>query len=121
MAAPYDHAVRAPPSNRGCLTRVMRGERRRFLCNVCGCANDTPMEFQCALGPDGQRLDVQEHPEMACGSVEYIAPQEYMVRQSHHSSSLSCCDRAEASCGSEVTSLSALSLTFALPSFKTVA
>jgi hypothetical protein len=32
------------------------------------------------LGPDGQRLDAQEHPEMACGSVEYIAPQEYMVR-----------------------------------------
>ncbi|KAK9828118.1 hypothetical protein WJX81_006860 [Elliptochloris bilobata] len=53
---------------------------RRFLCNVCGCANDTPLEFQCALGPDGQRLDVQEHSEMACGSVEYIAPQEYMVR-----------------------------------------
>ena len=61
----------------------MRGGRRRFLCNVCGCANDTPMEFQCALGPDGQRLDVQEHPEMALGSVEYIAPQEYMVRPCH--------------------------------------
>ena len=90
------------------LTREARGARRRFLCNVCGCANDTPVEFQCALGPDGQRLDVQEHPEMALGSVEYIAPQEYMVRQ------ITSCVCPLLSAGSEV--LGAASLPSALPS-----
>eukprot|EP00959_Pyramimonas_sp_CCMP1952_P088103 1843085-Pyramimonas_sp.AAC.1 len=34
----------------------------------------------CNLGPDGRRQDVLERAELCKGSVEYVAPEEYMVR-----------------------------------------
>jgi hypothetical protein len=39
-----------------------------------------PREYQCNLGPDGRRQDYLERPELHKGSVEYVAPEEYMVR-----------------------------------------
>jgi len=53
---------------------------RRFACNVCAALNDVPVEYYCALDADGRRLDAGERPELAGGSVEYVAPAEYMVR-----------------------------------------
>ncbi len=38
------------------------------------------MEYFCALDANGQRHDLANHPELTQGSVEYLAPQEYMVR-----------------------------------------
>lgn len=54
---------------------------RRFVCNLCGCPNDTPREYTCNLGPDGRRRDADERPELCRGSVEFVAPREYMVRE----------------------------------------
>lgn len=53
---------------------------RRFQCNVCGMFTDVPMDYFCALDQNGQRHDIGNHPELTQGSVEYLAPQEYMVR-----------------------------------------
>ncbi|KDD71608.1 hypothetical protein H632_c4699p0, partial [Helicosporidium sp. ATCC 50920] len=53
---------------------------RSFGCNVCGVVNQTPVEYFCALDSSGQRLDVQDRPELRAGCVEYVAPAEYMVR-----------------------------------------
>ncbi len=52
---------------------------RRFQCNVCGMFTDVPMDYFCALDANGQRHDIANHPELTQGSVEYLAPQEYMV------------------------------------------
>ena len=38
------------------------------------------MEYFCSLDHTGQRTDVEHRPELRGGSVEYIAPAEYMVR-----------------------------------------
>ncbi len=38
------------------------------------------MDYFCALDQNGQRHDIAQHPELTQGSVEYLAPQEYMVR-----------------------------------------
>ncbi len=54
--------------------------RRRFQCNVCGMFSEVPIEYFCALDANGQRHDLANHPELTQGSVEYLAPQEYMVR-----------------------------------------
>lgn len=53
---------------------------RRFQCNVCGMMTDVPMEYFCATDANGVRHDVAQHPELTTGSVEYLAPTEYMVR-----------------------------------------
>lgn len=53
---------------------------RRWRCNLCGTANDVPSAYFCHLGPDQQRTDVQERPELRSGSVEVVAPAEYMMR-----------------------------------------
>lgn len=53
---------------------------RRYVCNVCALMNETPIEYFCALDASGHRLDHQERPELCSGSVEYVAPAEYMVR-----------------------------------------
>ncbi|XP_047956910.1 protein transport protein Sec24-like At4g32640 [Salvia hispanica] len=53
---------------------------KRFICNLCGFTGETPHEYQCNLGPDGRRRDADERPELCRGTVEFIAPKEYMVR-----------------------------------------
>ena len=37
------------------------------------------MEYYCSVDNNGVRLDIEQRPELRQGSVEYIAPQEYMV------------------------------------------
>lgn len=49
------------------------------MCNVCAMTNDVPVEYYSALDHNGQRQDLDQRPELRGGSVEYIAPQEYMV------------------------------------------
>lgn len=42
------------------------------------------MEYYCQTDANGVRHDIDKRPELTCGSVEYLAPQEYMVRTSFH-------------------------------------
>uniref|UniRef100_A0A2P2J682 Protein transport protein Sec24C n=1 Tax=Rhizophora mucronata TaxID=61149 RepID=A0A2P2J682_RHIMU len=53
---------------------------RRFICNFCGFADETPRDYHCNLGPDGRRRDADERPELCRGTVEFVATKEYMVR-----------------------------------------
>jgi protein transport protein SEC24 len=53
---------------------------RRWRCNLCGAANDCPSSYFCHLDADGQRRDKDQRPELNTGSVELVAPAEYMVR-----------------------------------------
>lgn len=52
---------------------------RRYSCNVCAMVNEVPVEYFCTLDAAGRRIDQAERPELCSGSVEYIAPAEYMV------------------------------------------
>lgn len=53
---------------------------RRWKCNVCGVQNDVSSEYFSSLDEQGQRNDIEERPELTRGNVEFVAPQEYMVR-----------------------------------------
>ena len=43
------------------------------------CAPQVPVEYFCNLDAEGRRRDIDERPELSCGTVEYVAPAEYMV------------------------------------------
>lgn len=52
---------------------------RRWRCNVCGTLNDVSNEYYSPL-EGNTRKDINERPELTRGTVEVVAPQEYMVR-----------------------------------------
>ncbi|KAG1368068.1 protein transport protein Sec24-like [Cocos nucifera] len=53
---------------------------RKWRCNLCSLLNDVPGEYYCALDASGRRCDIDQRPELSKGSVEFVAPTEYMVR-----------------------------------------
>lgn len=73
---------------------------KQFVCNICGCSNDTPREYFCHLGGDGRRRDWMERPELHRGTVEYVANQAYMVRPPMPPSYLFMIDVSTAACTS---------------------
>lgn len=53
---------------------------RQWRCSMCGKLNDVPSVYYCPLDEQGRRTDLADHPELTRGSVEVVAPAEYMVR-----------------------------------------
>ncbi|ESW35293.1 hypothetical protein PHAVU_001G223000 [Phaseolus vulgaris] len=53
---------------------------RKFRCNVCTLLNDVPSEYYSQLDATGKRADINQRPELTKGTVEFVAPAEYMVR-----------------------------------------
>lgn len=53
---------------------------RRWTCNICNFGNDTPQHYICGLDDTGRRTDRHERPELSMGSIEFIAPGDYMIR-----------------------------------------
>ncbi|XP_027175353.1 protein transport protein Sec24-like At3g07100 [Coffea eugenioides] len=53
---------------------------RKWRCNLCSLLNDVPGEYYAHLDASGRRIDLDQRPELTKGSVEFIAPAEYMVR-----------------------------------------
>ncbi|CAK9882645.1 unnamed protein product [Sphagnum jensenii] len=72
----------AAPQCRGYINPFMKfiDQGHRFICNLCGHTSETPPAYQCNLGPDGRRRDVDSRPELSRGTVEFVAPKEYQVR-----------------------------------------
>ncbi|KAM7274132.1 hypothetical protein ACFE04_028796 [Oxalis oulophora] len=53
---------------------------RKWRCNICALLNDVPGEYFAHLDATGRRVDLDQRPELSKGSVEFVAPTEYMVR-----------------------------------------
>ncbi|WCJ29921.1 Sec23/Sec24 protein transport family protein [Euphorbia peplus] len=53
---------------------------RKWRCNICSLLNDVPGEYFAYLDSTGRRVDLDQRPELTKGSVEFVAPTEYMVR-----------------------------------------
>ncbi|XP_073272408.1 protein transport protein SEC24 A-like [Primulina huaijiensis] len=53
---------------------------RKWRCNICSLLNDVPGEYFAHVDANGRRVDLDQRPELTKGSVEFIAPVEYMVR-----------------------------------------
>ncbi|KAJ8427223.1 hypothetical protein Cgig2_028747 [Carnegiea gigantea] len=53
---------------------------RKWRCNMCALLNDVPGDYFAHLDATGRRIDTDQRPELKNGSVEFVAPTEYMVR-----------------------------------------
>ncbi|XP_070051424.1 protein transport protein SEC24 A-like [Nicotiana tomentosiformis] len=53
---------------------------RKWRCNICALLNEVPGEYFAHLDASGRRVDLDQRPELTKGSVDFIAPAEYMVR-----------------------------------------
>ncbi|KAJ8754890.1 hypothetical protein K2173_015402 [Erythroxylum novogranatense] len=53
---------------------------RKWRCNICSLLNDVPGEYFSDLDATGRRVDLDQRPELTRGSVEFVAPTEYMMR-----------------------------------------
>ncbi|KAK9125151.1 hypothetical protein Scep_013997 [Stephania cephalantha] len=53
---------------------------RKWRCNICSLLNDVSGEYYANLDANNIRIDINQRPELTKGSVEYVAPAEYMVR-----------------------------------------
>ncbi|KAI3668111.1 hypothetical protein L6452_43186 [Arctium lappa] len=53
---------------------------RKWRCNICALLNDVQNDYFAPLDANGKRIDLDQHPELTKGSVEFVAPAEYMVR-----------------------------------------
>ncbi|XP_058095788.1 protein transport protein SEC24 A-like isoform X2 [Magnolia sinica] len=53
---------------------------RKWRCNICALLNDVPGDYFSLLDASGRRCDADQRPELTKGSVEFVAPTEYMVR-----------------------------------------
>ena len=53
---------------------------RRWRCNLCTYVNDVPPAYFAPTDAEGRRVDAAQRPELSMGSVEFIAPVEYMIR-----------------------------------------
>ncbi|KAH7528336.1 protein transport protein SEC24 A [Ziziphus jujuba] len=53
---------------------------RKWRCNICSLLNDVPGDYFAHLDATGRRIDLDQRPELTQGSVEFVAPTEYMVR-----------------------------------------
>ncbi|AEO59938.1 hypothetical protein MYCTH_2308649 [Thermothelomyces thermophilus ATCC 42464] len=60
---------------------MFRSGGNKFVCNLCGYANDTPPEYFCATSPQGVRVDRDQRPELVRGTVEFVVPKEYWTRE----------------------------------------
>ncbi|KAK4100355.1 beta-sandwich domain of Sec23/24 [Parathielavia hyrcaniae] len=60
---------------------MFRSGGNKFVCNLCGYANDTPPEYFCATSPQGVRVDRDQRPELTRGTVEFVVPKEYWTRE----------------------------------------
>ncbi|KAI9496142.1 hypothetical protein BDB00DRAFT_810662 [Zychaea mexicana] len=53
---------------------------RKFICNLCEFTNDVPEDYFSHLDMSGQRIDLDQRPELQRGTVEFEVPQIYWTR-----------------------------------------
>ncbi|KAL2137103.1 hypothetical protein VTI74DRAFT_8735 [Chaetomium olivicolor] len=81
-----DFGDAGPPRCHRCRSYInpfmmFRSGGNKFVCNLCGYANDTPPEYFCATSPSGVRVDRDQRPELTRGTVEFTVPKEYWTRE----------------------------------------
>jgi protein transport protein SEC24 len=81
-----DFGEAGPPRCRRCRTYInpfmmFRSGGNKLVCNMCNFPNDVPPEYFAPTDPSGIRVDRMQRPELMMGTVEYLVPKEYWVKE----------------------------------------
>lgn len=86
-----DAAIPVVPLKGGSITRCNRCKAyinpwcrytqggKKYSCNLCQFENPVPEDEFCPCDMNGRRMDVEMHPELIYGSVEFEVPEEYWM------------------------------------------
>lgn len=75
-----------PPRCRRCRAYInpfmqFRAGGNKFVCNMCTFPNDVSQEYFAPTDPSGIRVDREDRPELRHGTVEFVVPKEYWVKE----------------------------------------
>lgn len=51
------------------------------MCNICFMQNDVRDSYFCSLDMMGRRSDIASRPELACGTIDVVAPLDYLTKK----------------------------------------
>jgi protein transport protein SEC24 len=51
-----------------------------FHCPLCQFATPTRQSYFSPVDPGGRRLDIDNHPELKCGTVDFVVPEDYWAK-----------------------------------------
>eukprot|EP00172_Hildenbrandia_rubra_P004556 Plantae.Rhodophyta-Hildenbrandia_rubra.ctg9408.p1 GENE.Plantae.Rhodophyta-Hildenbrandia_rubra.ctg9408~~Plantae.Rhodophyta-Hildenbrandia_rubra.ctg9408.p1 ORF type:complete len:784 (+),score=120.16 Plantae.Rhodophyta-Hildenbrandia_rubra.ctg9408:631-2982(+) len=95
LAKPLPGEKPVPVINFGSSTGIVRCRRcrtyinfactflnggRRWSCSICHFVDDVSPDYYSPVDVNGRRQDAAQRPELTHGTVEFVAPSEYMVR-----------------------------------------
>lgn len=81
-----DFGESGPPRCRRCRTYInpfmtFRSGGSKLVCNMCNFPNDVSTEYFAPTDPSGVRVDRSQRPELMLGTVEFLVPKEYWVKE----------------------------------------
>lgn len=81
-----DFGEAGPPRCRRCRAYVnpfmtFRSGGNKLVCNMCSFPNDVTPEYFAPTDPSGVRVDRVQRPELMQGTVEFLVPKEYWVKE----------------------------------------
>lgn len=81
-----DFGEAGPPRCRRCRTYInpfmtFRSGGSKLVCNMCNFPNDVSTEYFAPTDPSGIRVDRLQRPELMTGTVEFLVPKEYWVKE----------------------------------------
>lgn len=81
-----DFGDAGPPRCRRCRAYInpfmmFRSGGNKFVCNMCTFPNEVPPEYFAPVDSSGTRVDRTQRPELMMGTVEFLVPKEYWVKE----------------------------------------
>ncbi|RMZ78653.1 hypothetical protein DV738_g3721, partial [Chaetothyriales sp. CBS 135597] len=81
-----DFGDSGPPRCRRCRTYInpfmtFRSGGNKLVCNMCNFPNDVAPDYFAPTDVSGVRVDRAQRPELTMGTVEYLVPKEYWVKE----------------------------------------
>ena len=81
-----DFQEAGPPRCRRCRAYInpfmqFKAGGNKFVCNMCTFPNDVQQDYFAPTDPSGIRVDRDDRPELRHGTVEFVVPKEYWVKE----------------------------------------
>jgi protein transport protein SEC24 len=81
-----DFGPEGPPRCSSCMSYISPFHSfgpggQQFYCPMCNSSTQTRQSYYSPLDPSGRRVDMDNRPELKYGTVDFVVPQEYWVKE----------------------------------------